>query len=59
MECPYCKYDYIYDSTSECGTFYRISNDIMMERPTDRIWQNDKVPILGCPRCGGIFIEIN
>lgn len=62
MECPYCNYkdgwdaDEIKEIQGESGSFYKLSNDIEMER--DRTsWTKDTTYVFGCPSCMKIFMS--
>lgn len=67
-QCPNCDYthDVMIDINDEAeskvlnghGRFYSISNGMTMQRPERYSHDLEETPLLGCPSCGTIFIDV-
>lgn len=60
MKCPHCKYENGWNEEKlkniigKVGDFYKLSNNIKMERSTD--YGEELNNIYGCPFCNKVFI---
>jgi predicted RNA-binding Zn-ribbon protein involved in translation (DUF1610 family) len=64
MECPHCGYqdgwngELNKDIKGEKGSFYRLSNNIEMERDATS-WMKEEIHVYGCPECFKLFMKNN
>ena len=60
MKCPHCEYidgwnpDTGGGRKGKLGKFYRLSNDIYIQRIVKSVGENKRV--LGCPKCNKLFM---
>uniref|UniRef100_A0A6M3LBV3 Uncharacterized protein n=1 Tax=viral metagenome TaxID=1070528 RepID=A0A6M3LBV3_9ZZZZ len=64
MKCPHCEYKagLNYDTKEyygEEGDFYRLSNEVKMQRDNDSYYGNkySTNTVYGCPKCNKLFMD--